>query len=190
MAFLFLDFEDIVRSPSLVDIEPMPKYPINTRRGFYSKNESPLSRTQAWVEEDFKLVRCPKHSSHIISSGDTDHSTNNPARFRNKKNHRKQKLIPETKYTDPDVRKRKKPYDKHKTNNVEKVKNKDKTSKTRLLKKVVKKKSSYNILIKTCSKKISAASFGNTTGRSKGNLKQINTQEPAAKPVNISFVFF
>lgn len=176
-----------------MDIEPTPKHPINTRKVFYSKNETPLTRTQAWLEEDVNVVRYPKQNSFGISSGDTDQSINNISRFKNKKYQRKHKSN-DMKETDLDVKRRKRStskasFEKHRTKNVEKPKNKDKASKTRILKSVVKEKSSYNILIKTCSKKISSASFGNVPVRSKRNLKLNVSPEPVSKPVNILIVF-
>lgn len=149
-----------------------------------------MSRTQAWVEEDVNIVRYPNHSAHGVSSGDTDHSVNNIASFKNKKSHRKHQVSAETNEANLDVRRRKKSasktsYDKYKSKNVEKYKNKDKTSKTRLIKKVVKKKSSYNILIKTCSKKLSSADFGNMAVKSIRNLKPNVLQSSSSKPVII-----
>ncbi|XP_063828933.1 uncharacterized protein LOC135078262 [Ostrinia nubilalis] len=182
-----LNFEDIIRSPSLVDIEPVPDHPIKPRKVSYGRNDTPLSRTQAWLEEDVKVVRYPKHSAHGISSGDTDHSVNNVVRFKNKKSHRKHKISADVKEADLDVKRRKRSasktsYDKHKSKNVDKNKNKDKTSKTRLIKKVAKKKSSYNILIKSCSTKVSTANFGNIV-KSKRNLKPNVMQPSASKPI-------
>lgn len=191
--YLFLDFEEIVKSPSLVDIERVPDHPIKPRKVSYGKSDAPLFRTQAWVEEDVNVMRYPDQSAHGISSGDTDHSVSNIARFKNKKSHRKHKVTAEEREANLDVKRRKKSasktsYDKHKSKNVEKCKNKDKASKTKsLIKKVVKKKSSYNILIKCCSKKVSSADFGNFAVRSKRNLKQNALEPSASKPVIIFF---
>lgn len=141
-----------------------------------------LERTQAWLEDDLELVPYPNHDMNFddISSGDTEHSTSLSRYYKKSyKRYKTKKQCIELKCVIC-KRSHSKCFQKDSKKNK---KIKDNTSKTKIIKKVSKKKSSYNSLFKDCSDKHVSVDYRHY--RVKPRKKEYESLQPtASKPVS------
>ncbi|KOB73806.1 Uncharacterized protein OBRU01_10130, partial [Operophtera brumata] len=173
------DFEYLERkSPSLYEAKPAL-----TDTAFDPANEKmKLKRTQAWLEDDLEVVSYPDHGINFdndISSGDTEHSTSltryykkSFKRYKPKKQSIELKcVICKTSHSKSFGRESKK-----------KKKVKNYSSKTRIIKKESRKKSSYKNLLKDSNNK--HASDGYRHYAAKPLKNEYNVLQPtASKPI-------
>jgi hypothetical protein len=178
----FLDFEYVIRSPSLLDNEQGNINAANTLKKFFNETNVSLSRTREWVDDDLNIVNYSKTSAIITSDA---HIVSSIVCCKHKKSRnadKKSTVIKEKRASESKKSQNNLLHSKERT----KIANKQnsKTSTTRLVKKTMKKKSSYNILIKTFSRNLSNASFNTKLTGSKKNLKRHSLRGSPSRPVS------
>ncbi|CAG9783215.1 unnamed protein product [Diatraea saccharalis] len=180
-----LNFEEMIRFPSLIDIEPIS--PVHSPK-HYSK-VIPLSCLKAWADGNDKvLVYSVQNSSHCISSGDTDHSACNITAFRNQKNNKKRRGSAGRK-PDLDLRHRiktpsKTSYGKRRGNRKSNGHHDNNES----VEQNVKKKPSYNILDKNSHQRLSAADVKKYLYKGKKSYKHM--LQSRSRPISPTLIQF
>lgn len=148
-----------------------------------TNEKTKLERTQAWLEEDLELVPYPNPDLNFdndISSGDTEHSTSLSRYY--KKTYKRYK--PKKQCIELKCVVCKRSHSKVFGRESKKDKKvKEKTSKTKVIKKVSRKKSSYNNLFKDNSNKYASVDYRHY--KVKPRKKEYQSLQPtASKPVS------
>ncbi|KAL4709801.1 hypothetical protein ACJJTC_001255 [Scirpophaga incertulas] len=166
-------FGDIIRSPSLVEMEYVSTNVSFSRQMFYNTNESFLSRDEMLIDCKVNVDK-PREQNFI--AGDRAIIVSNSHRYKYKKNHMKRKRSHRNHEIQIRKIKRSKIFSKDQRNETG---DKTKVSDTNIGKKTTKERYGYNFLTKTCNESLSMINVLNDV-----NFENVlNLQESISKPI-------